>query len=109
MSKYLSSHQPVMPWFELISKMRNWMTNYEDYLVNDTNEKIWNFGKMYVLGSQIITFDKYQNINRNVDLQLDDNDSNIAIRTFLEHLPTYPDEMLFKFSEFCEKNKTVST
>jgi len=104
MSKHLSTHHPVIPWFELLSKMRNWISNYDDYLYPESNEKYWNFNKMYIIGSQIITFDKYQNIIRNVDLQLDENDSNVAIRTFLEHLPTYSDDMLFRFSELCEKD-----
>jgi len=104
MDKHLVKNQPFVPWFELISKMRNWVDNYDDYLISTSEEKMWNFSKMYVLGNQIFTFDKYQNVNKVFDLQLDESHaSNVAIRSFLEHLPTYNDDKLYELSYKCEK------
>jgi len=60
---------------------------------------------MYVLGNHIFNFDKYQNVNKVFDLQLDEShNSNVSIRSFLEHLPTYSDEKLWSLSLECEKN-----
>jgi len=104
MEKYLSLKQPIVPWFELISKNRNWVNHYHDYLQIESEEKMWNFMKMFVLGSQIINFCQYQNVNSVFDLQLDEShSSNVSIRSFLEHLPVYSDDKLWKLSLRCEK------
>lgn len=83
---------------------------------------ILNFSKMYLLGEQIFSFEQFQKLIEKIDLEnLDGGDSgaknivgggdgggvgannvDFMIRSYLEHLPTYSDEVLWKFSLQCE-------
>jgi len=58
---------------------------------------------MHLIGEQILSFEKYKRSLDIVDLyHEDDNKIDAMIRTYLEHLPTYPDEVLWKMSCRCE-------
>jgi hypothetical protein len=96
--------EPVVPWFELINKVRNSACEYADYLPSASPDTLLlNFFKMKLLGEQIFTFEKFKRSIENVDLYHDDdNKVGSIIRTYLEHLPTYGDDVLLKMSRKCE-------
>jgi len=99
--------EPVVPWFELINKLRNWASQHDDYLQQSSKHgpKLLNFGKIYSVGEQIITFENYKKLLENVDLfYSESNKTDKMIQTYLEHLPTYPDDILWKMSVKCEPN-----
>lgn len=101
----LSQGASVVPWFELINKARNSACEYEDYLptLSPTDPPLLNFSKMKILGDQILSFEKYKQSIENIDLYHDeDNKVDSIIRTYLEHLPTFPDDVLWKMSCRCE-------
>lgn len=105
----LSNNEPVVPWFELINKARNSACEYGDYLPTSspTDQPLLNFSKIKVIGEQIMSFEKFKQSIENVDLyHEDDNKVDSIIRTYLEHLPTYPDEVLWKMSCRCESGET---
>jgi len=101
----LANGEPVVPWFELINKARNSACEYDDFLptLSPSDPHLLNFSKMQLLGEQIISFEKFKQSIENIDLfHEDDNKVDSIIRTYLEHLPTYPDEVLYKMSCRCE-------
>jgi hypothetical protein len=103
--KKLNNKEPVVPWFELINKARNSVSEYADYLPSalPTDPPLLNFSKIHLMGEQILTFENYKRAIENVDLyHEEDNKLDSMIRTYLEHLPTYPDEVLWKMSCRCE-------
>lgn len=107
MERQAACGEPLVPWFELINKLRNWADNYNDYITanNTAGNSLLNFGKMYLIGEQMQAFDRYQKANEAVDLSYDEsNATDSAIRAFLEHLPTFPDDVLWKLSTQCEPN-----
>lgn len=66
-----------------------------------------NFGKMYIVGEQLLAFDRYQKALEVVDVSLSQDDpTGEAIRTYLEHLPTFPDDVLWKYSTLCEPDQS---
>jgi len=108
--KKLQSGEPLVPWFELINKSRNSTSEYEDYLptLSPSDPKLLNFSKIYLLGEQILNFEKYKKSMEIVDLYYDeDNKIDSVIRSYLEHLPTYSDEVLWKMSCRCEAGTDV--
>lgn len=107
MERQAACGEPLVPWFELINKLRNWADNYNDYITANSSagNSLLNFGKMYLIGEQMQSFDRYQKANEAVDLSLDEsNATDSAIHAFLEHLPTFPDDVLWKLSTQCEPN-----
>uniref|UniRef100_A0A6B2L1S2 Ras-GEF domain-containing protein n=1 Tax=Arcella intermedia TaxID=1963864 RepID=A0A6B2L1S2_9EUKA len=101
--KKMLSGEPVVPWFELVNKARNSSAEYDDYISTSTDPKIINFSKVYILGEQILNFEKYKKNLEKVDLFYESNNkTDQNIRTYLEHLPTYPDDVLWKMSSICE-------
>jgi len=69
---------------------------------------IINFSKVHLIGEQIFSFEQYKNLNEKIDLNFTENSDNRnsntdqMIRSYLEHLPTYSEEVLWKFSLQCE-------
>eukprot|EP01127_Copromyxa_protea_P000927 TRINITY_DN1083_c0_g1_i1.p1 TRINITY_DN1083_c0_g1~~TRINITY_DN1083_c0_g1_i1.p1 ORF type:complete len:922 (-),score=109.22 TRINITY_DN1083_c0_g1_i1:86-2851(-) len=63
-----------------------------------------NFGKVTLMGEQIITIQEYQTNLTPIQLYDPEMDNPVdsAIRMFLSHLPTYDDEILWKFSNTCQ-------
>jgi len=110
MKKKLQVGEPMVPWFELINKARNSYTEYNDFLPSlpstdpiDPDLNLLNFSKMYLTGELVLTFEKYKQSIEMVDLYHDEaNKIGTILRTYLEHLPTYPDEILWKMSCRCE-------
>ena len=105
-----------------MKKMRDRVEEYEDYLLqksvpvivpdgpdnpedNENSTEILNFPKMYLIGEQILNFDAIRENNKCLQLYFEENQTDSLIRNFLEHLPTYDDEMLWKFSHQCEPDK----
>jgi len=97
--------EPVVPWFELLNKSRNSAAEYDDTIptLSPNDPQLINFAKVHLIGEQIIIFEKYKKSIEAVDLSHDDeNKIDSMVRTYLEHLPTYPDEVLWKMSCRCE-------
>eukprot|EP01127_Copromyxa_protea_P020437 TRINITY_DN6844_c0_g1_i2.p1 TRINITY_DN6844_c0_g1~~TRINITY_DN6844_c0_g1_i2.p1 ORF type:complete len:564 (+),score=83.30 TRINITY_DN6844_c0_g1_i2:244-1935(+) len=130
MEKLVKSKEPMVPWFELVKKMRERLDEYEDFLlesepkpsekqekseVTEKNEKsekqtqdqrVINFAKIFLIGEQILNFEEIQENNSCLNLENpQDSQADILIRNFLEHLPTYDHEVLWKFSHQCESGK----
>ena len=77
-----------------------------DGLDPSSKVKIMNFSKLKLLGEQILEFERYKNNNRRVNLYPEEKyDIDATIREWLEHLPTYPDNLLWNFSLQCEPMK----
>jgi len=94
--------EPVVPWFELINKLRNYASQIDDYLPSKTL-KLINFRKIYSVGEQIISFENYKKNLQNVDLIFSEsNKIDKIIQTYLEHLPTFTDDVLWRMSCKCE-------
>eukprot|EP01130_Rhizamoeba_saxonica_P017204 TRINITY_DN8238_c0_g1_i1.p1 TRINITY_DN8238_c0_g1~~TRINITY_DN8238_c0_g1_i1.p1 ORF type:complete len:835 (-),score=187.36 TRINITY_DN8238_c0_g1_i1:56-2560(-) len=104
MEKKLKGNIPFIPWFELIVKLRNWVQNYADVIENvDSTQPFLNFSKISILGNQIIDFVNYKKNNMCIYTDLDERyPSGKTIRTWMEHLPTYSDDMLWQLSHQCE-------
>jgi hypothetical protein len=68
-------------------------------------DPILNFAKIFLIGEQILNFDEISENNSLLNLENSDNDTDYVIRNFLEHLPTYDHEVLWKFSHQCEPSK----
>jgi len=105
----LQGGAPVVPWFELINKARNSASEYDDHLpaLTPTDAKLLNFSKMHLFGEQIVTFEKYKRAIEVVDLYHEEESKiDSVIRSYLEHLPTYSDEVLWKMSCRCESGTT---
>eukprot|EP01125_Pyxidicula_operculata_P008816 TRINITY_DN2925_c0_g2_i3.p1 TRINITY_DN2925_c0_g2~~TRINITY_DN2925_c0_g2_i3.p1 ORF type:complete len:515 (+),score=103.27 TRINITY_DN2925_c0_g2_i3:256-1800(+) len=129
--KQLQNSEPTVPWFELINKLRNWADQYDDFIsvpgstssasatttttsgsVVSTPRKtmynivttgpLINFSKLTLLGDQLTTFEKYKKNLEKVDLSMDGSKTDAIVRSYLEHLPTYDDDVLWKFSHQCE-------
>lgn len=110
--------EPLVPWFELINKLRNWADNYNDYITQTSafsaragDAPLLNFGKMYIIGEQMLAFDRYQRVNEAVFLgnpssAQDERSGEAAIRSYLEHLPTFSDDVLWRLSTQCEPDQT---
>jgi len=104
--------EPVLPWFELLVKLRNWADNYSDYITQHAAPKekaappLLNFGKMYIVGEQLLAFDRYQRALERVDVSAEGGGSDGAARTYLEHLPCFQDDVLWKYSTLCESDAT---
>jgi len=102
-SNNLTSGEPTVPWFELINKLRNQADQYPDYV--DPENHFVNFSKMQLLGEQILTFQKQQAMLSTVSLYHDENVIDKTIRSYLEHLPTFSDDVLWRFSCRCESEE----
>jgi len=69
-----------------------------------------NFTKMYLLGEQILTFRNYKRNNEKVELfPADESPTDQLVRSFLEHLPVFSDEILWKLSLLCEPENSSIT
>lgn len=54
MDKQADRGEPLIPWFELLNKLRNWADNYNDYITQQSTKSktpLLNFGKMYANSS----------------------------------------------------------
>jgi len=108
MDKQIQAKEPLIPWFELMNKYRNWTALYSNFMdtVKDGTQPILNFSKMTMIGDQMLEFLAIQKINANVDLNfVDESKTDIIIRGYFEHLPTYDDKVLEKFSYQCEPDR----
>lgn len=105
MEKQIEQKEPVIPWFELINKYRNCNALYGNFLdtVRDGTQPILNFAKMTLIGDQMLEFINIQKNNSVVDLSgANESKTDIIIKGYFEHLPTYDDDVLYKFSNQCE-------
>jgi len=140
--KLVANREPVVPWFELVNKLRNWAHQYEDYVPTSlpgtassvsplqqpqqslqqqsqslqsssttpsdlpspsSNSPLLNFAKMYILGDQMLTFQNYKlNIEQVELFPIYESQTEQMIRSYLEHLPVFSDEVLWKLSLQCE-------
>jgi len=107
--------EPVVPWFELLVKLRNWADNYSDFITQQAAKEktspaptpLLNFGKMYIVGEQQVAFDRYLKTLEAVDVSQGDDDTvGAAVRTYLDHLPCFPDDVLWKYSTLCEPDQS---
>lgn len=112
MERQAERGEPLVPWFELINKLRNWADNYNDYITQTSafgaragEQPLLNFGKMYIIGEQMLAFDRYQRVNESVYLD-DVEGPGAAVRSYLQHLPTFADDVLWRLSTQCEPDHT---
>jgi len=110
-AKQFAKCEPVVPWFELIDKHRNFTEQYEDFVRVPKDSNIYvNFTKLYTLGEQLLTLEGYQKLLGSVQLNIVALDPRINqflsnVQNFLRHLPTFSEETLWKFSLQCENTE----
>jgi len=100
--------EPLVPWFELIDKHRNFTDQYDDIIRVPKDHNLYiNFTKLYTLGEQLLTLEGYQKVIASVQLNLVSKKPRAeqfvsTIQNYLRHLPTFSEETLWKFSLQCE-------
>jgi len=106
-SKKFEEGDPVVPWFELINRLRLQACESPDYV--DAEKRYINFAKIQLLGEQVLHLIKQQALISTIALFHDeDNKIDKIIRSYLEHLPTFSDEVLWRFSCRCEPEPGAS-
>jgi len=107
-AKQFKKCEPLVPWFELIDKHRNFTDQYEDIIRVPKDPNVYiNFTKLYTLGEQLLTLEGYQKLIASVQLNLVSKNRRAEqfisnIQNYLRHLPTFTEETLWKFSLQCE-------
>jgi len=112
--KKSSKIEPLVPWFELVDKHRNYTDQYDDIIKVPKDPNIFiNFIKLHSLGEQLLALEGYQKLIGTVELnvvptELKSQQALSNIQNFLGHLPTFTEEVLWRFSNQCEPPTKLS-